>query len=159
MRLLRHPLVLRTVAALLLVGTGAAWAPAATAQAARPQALRSLLGDADAFRSAVAASRDADFGKAVDAFAEAYAEAAGDAVSPEAVRQLLAGQGVGDDAPVPRDVVFVPGGATTPLASASPGVLGDAPPPPVVGGAVRSTPPAARSAAGGAAHAVQARGP
>ena len=160
MRLLRHPLVLRALALALLVGTGAAWAPAASAQGARADALRSLLDDAEAFESALRASRSAGGGEALDVFAEVYAEAAGDAVSPEAVRQLLGGPGVGAVAPVLPDLAFVPApAATAPGGHPAPGVLGESPAAPESAGAVAPAPSPAAAAAGGAAWSVQARGP
>ena len=159
MRLLRRPLVLRALALVLLAGIGAAWVPVASARDARADALRSLLDDADAFERALRASRSAD-GDALDVFVETYAEAAGDAVSPEAVRQLLRGQGVGAVAPVLPDLSFVPApAATAPGGHPAPGVLGERPSAPALAGADAPAPPHAVAAAGGAAWAVQARGP
>ena len=160
MRPLRHPLVLRVLALVLLAGTGAAWVPTAEARDARTDALRSLLDDADAFDTALRAAEGAD-GDAAEAFAAAYAETAGHAVSAEAVRQILRGQGVGSVAPVLPDRAFVPASSTTPApsGSASAAVL-DADVAP--GATARPAPPtgsAVSALGGGVAGAVQARGP
>ena len=160
MRLLRHPPVLRALALVLLVGTGAAWVPTVEAHDARADALRSLLDDAAAFDSALRAAERAD-GDAAEAFASAYAEAAGHDVSAIAVRQILRGQGVGCVAPVLPDLAFVPAPAATqtPSGPASPGVLADGA---SAAPAAVSAPPAGQGAlalGGGVAGAVQARGP
>lgn len=159
MRPLRHPLVLRVLASVLLVGIGAACVPTASAQDARPERLRSLLTDADAFEAALQASRSAE-GDGVEVFVAVYAEASQDAVMAEAVRQLLSGHGVGSVAPVLPDLSFVPApAATSPSGHASAAVLGVLAPAGTLAQTDAADVPAFRAERGGAAHAVWARGP
>ena len=159
MRPLRHPLVLRALALVLLSGIGTAIVPAAAAHDARADALRSFLDDADAVDAALFAARATE-GDAAEAFAEAYAEVAGHDVSVEAVRQLLRGHGVGLVAPVPPEVVFVPtSAAPAPSPSASAAVLSQARAAGARSLSAPPAPPAARGTEGGVEYAVQARGP
>ena len=158
MRPLRHPLVLRALALVLLAGTGAACVPTAEARDARADALRSFLDDADAVEHALRAARASE-GDAAAAFADAYAEAAGEAVSAEAVRQLLRGQGVGSVAPVLPDHSFVPAPPAGPLVSASAAVVGASGPAPALRGVGLPALPPAAAVVGGAGRSVQARGP
>ena len=159
MRPLRHPLVLRALALVLLAGTASAWVPTAEARDARADALRSFLDDADAVEHALRAAHAAE-GDGAEAFAAAYAEAAAEAVSPEAVRQLLRGQGVGAVAPVLPDLAFVPApSATAPSGHPAPAVLGGGGAAPALRAAPAPAPPRALAAEGGVALSVQARGP
>ena len=117
MRPFRSRLLLRLVATLVVVGVGATLAPAAVARDARQDALRTLLGDVEAFETALDAARmagDAVFAR--DAFVEAYVASADGDVAPEAIYDLLDGDALGLVAPVLPDEAFVP----TPPAAPSP---------------------------------------
>jgi len=86
LRLIRHVLVRRLVAAVLVASLGGTLVPAAGAQGA---SLGSVLDDQAAIELALQAARAADAGSdRVVVFAEAYAQAV-DGVSAEAVLRLL----------------------------------------------------------------------
>ena len=159
MRPLRHPLVLRALALVLLAGTCSALVPAASARDARTDALRSLLDDGEAFEAALQAAQTSDT-DAAETFAAVYAEAAGHAVSAEAIRQLLGGQGVGAVALVLSDLAFVPTPtASTPPSVAAAGALTRAAQGAILSVSAATAPPVDRAGEGGAGHAVWARGP
>ncbi|MEM1117627.1 MAG: hypothetical protein AAGJ11_14045 [Bacteroidota bacterium] len=109
MRLLRTPALLRLVALLLVGGVGASVAPTAAARDARADDLRSLLDDAAAFETALRAAQAPEAAAdPVAAFAAAYAEATGGAVTAEVVQDLLDGQSFGLVTPAAPEAVFAP---------------------------------------------------
>ena len=123
-----HPLrsrpVLRSVAALVLVGVAATLAPAASARDGRAGAVRALLADGDAFETALAASAEAAPDEdPLDVFVETYVEAAGGGVSAEAVHRLLEGPALGHVAPPVRPAAFVPSPPAGPTSTPGAAVL------------------------------------
>lgn len=109
MRPFRSPALFRLVAVLLVGGVGATLAPSAVARDARAVSLRALLDDAEAFETALAASRAPEAAAdPVGAFADAYVEAAGGGLTAEFVRDLLDGRSFGLVAPVVPEAAFVP---------------------------------------------------
>lgn len=108
LRRLRHRLVQRLVAAALLVGLGAAWAPGAEARAAQT--------DAIAFQAALDAAVAAPtLDAAATAFADAYVANGGHAGEAPALFHALVSQGFG--APDPLAEAFVPGRLAAPSPS------------------------------------------
>ena len=120
MRLLRHRLLQRLVALLLVAGVGASAVP--TASASAPSGAHGL--DARAVEAARGAARQAPTrGAAADAFVATYVRLTGDSGAAEALYRLLLGDAIGGVPPAVPPAAVVSAAPATAPGSSSAGVL------------------------------------